>query len=32
MYLSGPLDVQVNESFAVALRPTLNFLDLFEVS
>lgn len=31
-YLSGPLNVQVNQSFAVALRPALNFLDLFEVS
>lgn len=30
-YLSGPLDVQVNQSFAIVLRPALNLLDLLEV-
>lgn len=30
-YLSGSLNVQVNESFAIVLRPALNLLDLFEV-
>lgn len=31
VYLSGSLDVQVNQSFAIVLRPALNLLDLFEV-